>query len=127
MTLDYLYNLCYRATYNKSQKHFRAKLLLTFIVSNFFTSIANFTIPIIFQKGQVGLIAMIIWFSIVLPPTIYTYRRYSNKELYLKIFNQYINYSVSQNKKLRITGFIIAILNFILVPVGLVMGIKLFW
>lgn len=127
MILDFLYNLCYRATFNKGLKHVRAKFLLTFIISDFFTFIANFTIPALFPYGKIGCTAMIIWLLIVLPPTIFIYKRYSNRELCLRIFNDFKHYSEQQNKKLRIIGILLFILAFVSVPFGMIMGFKIFY
>ena len=64
---------------------------------------------------------------IVLPPVLYVYFRYSNKDLYLQIFNKYSNYTESQNKKLRVIGIILFLLSVIAVPVGLILGFKYCW
>lgn len=127
MILDYLYNLCYRSIFNKNIRHVRAKFLLMFIISSFFTFIANFIIPALFPKGSVGIIAMCVWFLIVLPPTIYTYRRYSNRDKYLDIFKKYNHYSHNKNKMLKIIGMVLFLLAFVAVPIGLVMGFRIFY
>ncbi len=127
MILDYIYNLCYRATFNKDVKQIRAKYLITFIVSNFSCFIANLIVPPMFYKRFNILYFSIIYLMIVLPPVLYVYFRYSNKDLYLQIFNKYSNYTESQNKKLRVIGIILFLLSVIAVPVGLILGFKYCW
>lgn len=125
--LDFLYNLCYRATFSKGIKHIRTQIMITYIISSFFMSIANFSLPAMFPRGQVGATAIAVWLLIVLPPTIYTYRRYNNRNLYLEIFKKYGHYSEQQNIRLRVAGIVVFILSFILNPLGMVIGFKLFY